>query len=74
MTDEARPYFEALEQAGVILPDGKASALKVNQIWDHAEDWWNSRDIQEARTAWCHEYARTAASWWWPWIKTLWKI
>ncbi|MCX5829753.1 MAG: LIC12162 family protein [Deltaproteobacteria bacterium] len=74
IADGARPYFEALEQAGVILPDAETAALKVNQIWDHVEDWWKGRDIQEARAAWCHEYARSERFWWYSWIKTLWKI
>jgi len=74
IADSARPYFEALEQAGVILPDGETAALKVNQIWDNMENWWKGHDIQEARAAWCHEYARAERFWWWPWIRTLWKI
>ncbi len=74
IADEARPYFAALEQAGVILPDAEAAAQRVNQIWDHVEDWWKGHEIQEARAAWCHEYARTDKFWWRSWIKTLWRI
>jgi putative transferase (TIGR04331 family) len=74
IADSARPYFDALEQAGVIQRDGETAARKVNEIWDHVEDWWNSRDIQAARAAWCQEFARTDRFWWWPWINTLGKI
>lgn len=74
MCRQAVPYFEALENAGVLFQTGQDAAKKVNEIWDDVEGWWNQEQIQKARKDWCYQYARTNKFWWWEWTKELWKM
>lgn len=72
--EDAASYFKMLEDSGVIYHDGESAAEKVNMIWDHVEDWWNSDGVQKARKTWCWQYARTNRSWWWEWMKAIWRV
>jgi putative transferase (TIGR04331 family) len=74
MCKEAAPYFQALEDAGVIFPNGKAAAQKVNEIWEDIPGWWQQPDVQKARREWNHQFARAHKQWWWEWLTTLWKM
>jgi len=74
MCRQATPYFEALRKAGVFFETGKAAAEQVNKIWDDVQGWWMQPEIQEARKAWCCQYARTSKLWWWEWMRVLWKL
>ncbi len=74
MCKQAAPYFEAFENAGVFFQTGLEAALKVNEIWDDTQGWWNQDKIQKDRRKWCHQYARTNNIWWWEWAKALWKM
>ena len=68
---EAAPYFDALKKCGILFSDAEEAASHVNKIWDDVEGWWNSPDVQNARLAWAHQYARTDRFWWWQWMKAL---
>lgn len=74
MSCQALPYFDALEEAGVFFQTGEDAANKVNDVWEHLEEWWNQESIQSARREWCHRYARTSRFWWAEWARTLWKL
>lgn len=74
MCKQAVPYFEALENTGVLFQAGQDAARKVNQIWDDLKGWWSQEQIQKARKDWCYQYARTSKFWWLEWAKALWKM
>lgn len=74
MCRQAIPFFDALEEAGVLFQTGQDAAQKVNQIWDDVQGWWNQKLIQQARKDWCYQYARTSKFWWCEWAKALWKM
>jgi len=74
MCRQAILYFEALQKAGVFFETGKAAAEQVNKVWDDVQGWWMQSEIQEARNAWCYQYARTSKLWWRDWMRVLWKL
>lgn len=60
LVEEAIPYYELLINAGIVHLTPESAALKVNQVWDDVENWWKSREVQNARENFCHQYARTS--------------
>lgn len=60
LVEEAIPYYELLIKAGIVHLTPESAALKVNQVWDDVEKWWKSREVQNAREIFCHQYARTS--------------
>ena len=56
--ENALPYYEALVEAGIFHLSPESIANKVNSIWDNVEEWWESRQVQEARLKFCRQYAR----------------
>jgi len=55
---EAKKYFMILKKAGVFYEDEKLAAIKINQIWDDVNNWWNSVKVQEAVNFFCDKYSR----------------
>ena len=68
---QAEPHFERFRGAGIVFDSPEAAAAKVAEVWDDVEAWWAGPDIQAARLAFKHEYARTSGVWWWHWMKAL---
>jgi putative transferase (TIGR04331 family) len=60
LVDEAIPYYEILISAGIVHLTPESAANKVNEVWGDVENWWQSSEVQSARTIFCHEYARTS--------------
>lgn len=69
--EEARPYFEALREAGVVHPDPESAARHALRIWDDPEAWWQQPKTRAARAAFVERYARTSADWPRVWTETL---
>ena len=74
MAKQAIPFFDTLENAGILFQKGQDAAKKINEIWDDVESWWSQELVQKARKNWCYQYARTSKFWWWEWIKELWRV
>ena len=54
----ALPYYEQLRQAGILFDSPEAAAQKVSEVWGNVPAWWNSEEVQNARTSFCDRYAR----------------
>ncbi len=54
---ETEQCFAALTQAGIIHPGPLEAAAKAAEVWEHAEDWWQSPNIQKARASVMDRYA-----------------
>ena len=54
----ALPYYEQLRQAGILFASPEAAAQKVSEVWGNVPAWWNSEEVQNARTSFCGRYAR----------------
>lgn len=74
LAPEAVPFFDALAKAGIIYPNAATAAAQVTVVFENATIWWSSADVQIARIAWAHQFARTSKIWWWHWMRTLAKL
>ncbi len=65
---DAEADYELLKHVGILHDTPESAALKVNEIWDDVEGWWQSNDIQEVRKAFSYKYARTSDNWLEKWV------
>lgn len=56
----AQPYFDRLKQVGIFHETSESVSVKVNEIWDNVDGWWNQDDVQEARQVFCDRFARVS--------------
>ena len=54
---EAQEFYSMLEKVGIVHFTPESIASKVNKVWPDLENWWNSTDVQKARTLFCNRYA-----------------
>lgn len=59
LLDEAKPYYELLRAAGILCDSPEQAAEMVASRWDQVSTWWQSKPVQDARGAFCAQYART---------------
>ena len=60
LRDSALPYYQLLIEAGIVHLSSDSVVLKVNEVWDDIDQWWGSKEIQEARNTFCERYARVS--------------
>jgi putative transferase (TIGR04331 family) len=58
LNDQARPYFELLEKAGIFHSTPQSAAKKMIDIWDDVDNWWHSKEIQKVKETFIHQYAK----------------
>lgn len=54
-----RPYYELLRSAGILVETPEQAADFVSSRWDDIGEWWNSCKVQDTRTIFCKQFART---------------
>ena len=59
LRESAKPYYQILLDAGIVHLTAEAVADKVNEVWDDADGWWFSDEVQGARKVFCEQFART---------------
>ena len=55
----AKPYYELLKNAGILFESPEDAAKAVALRWEQVGEWWDSRAVQDARTAFCAQFARS---------------
>jgi putative transferase (TIGR04331 family) len=55
----AKPHYELLRSAGILLDGPELAAQMVAAHWDNLSAWWESKVVQDARKSFCALYART---------------
>jgi len=55
----AKAYYELLRGAGIIADSPEQAAENIAFRWDNISEWWGSKEVQNARKAFCGQYART---------------
>jgi len=55
----AKPYYELLRAANILAETPEQAAEMITLHWNDISGWWNSRKVQDARKAFCEQYART---------------
>jgi putative transferase (TIGR04331 family) len=71
---QALPYFDELKRVGIIHDTAQSAALKVNEISDNIDNWWQQPSVQKARKQFAWRYARTSKQWKKEWIKAIWDL
>ena len=59
LSQEAKPYYELLRNAGILADTPERAAEIIALHWDNIDEWWNSALVQDARSLFCGEYSRT---------------
>ena len=57
LRDDAQAQFDHLRDAGVIFSDPGAAAAQVDRVYDRADEWWGSAEVQAARRAFLDRFA-----------------
>lgn len=55
----AKPYYELLGSVGILHDTPEQAAEMVASVWDNVSEWWLSKKVQDARNAFCTQYAKT---------------
>jgi len=59
LLSSAKPYYALLRNAGILIDTPAHAATLVTERWESIEQWWGSERVQNARKAFCAEYAQT---------------
>jgi putative transferase (TIGR04331 family) len=62
LQESAKPYYEKLQQAEILLDSPESAARKVEEVWNDIPAWWYSEEVQSARKIFCDQYARLSSS------------
>jgi putative transferase (TIGR04331 family) len=57
LNGEAVFYFDKLEKVGIFHKTPESAALMLIKIWPDINDWWESREVQNARSFFCKKYS-----------------
>ena len=56
--DDAKSYYQMLENAGIFTNNAEKAASIVNKNWEDVSKWWFSKITQDARRKFCERYSR----------------
>jgi len=60
LSEQAQSYFDMLESVGIFHATPQSAAQQMTKVWNDVEDWWQSREVQEAREKFIDQYAVTS--------------
>lgn len=69
LRDTAQPFFNELQQAGILHYTPESAAAKVNEIYQDPIAWWQQPEIQNAKDNFCNQFAKTSENWMDEWAK-----
>ena len=55
----AKPYYELLRGAGILVDTPEQAAQMVALHWNDVSEWWESKNVENARKGFCEQYAKT---------------
>lgn len=58
LRNDAIPYYNRLKEVGIFHESPESAAIKVSEIWDDINSWWDQPEIQTARKFFCRRFAR----------------
>ena len=56
LLDSVKPYFSALENAGVFHKTPESAAKHLAKIWDNVDSWWKSEPVVQAVGGFCNKF------------------
>ena len=57
LREEVKPYFEQLKSVGVFHETPESAANQVTTVWDDIASWWESDEVQGARSNFCKQFS-----------------
>lgn len=64
----AQPYYDKLNQTGILHYTPESAAVKVNEIYQDPMAWWQQPAIQNVRDEFCNQFAKTSENWMNEWV------
>jgi putative transferase (TIGR04331 family) len=71
LREEAKPYFDLLEQSGVYHTNVHSLCEKINEVYENVDKWWQSESTQKAVKTFCEKYAFTGEDHIADWVREL---
>ncbi len=71
LSDQARPYFNVLSEAGIYHNNWKSAVDFINTVGKDPLSWWYSATVQNARKHYCDRYLQYSKSWKKEWKRIL---
>ncbi|MFZ5993911.1 MAG: LIC12162 family transferase [Thermodesulfobacteriota bacterium] len=71
VSEEAEPYLENLQKAGILYYNPESAAQKVTEVFNAPGTWWYSDTVQAARKEFVDYFAVSAENWLDLWEKEL---
>jgi len=72
--DDVSDYFNLLEEVNIFYQDAVQAAKFINRLLateNGIDDWWCSKEVQNARAKYCYTFARTSDRFIIEWAKTI---
>jgi putative transferase (TIGR04331 family) len=54
---EVKEYFDLLESVGIFHKSPSSAAKKLEEVWDNIPEWWDSKEVQNARNIFCKNFS-----------------
>lgn len=58
LREDAKPYFDAIRNVGILHDTPESAAAKVSEVWDDVQGWWLQDSIQDVRLFFCERFSR----------------
>jgi putative transferase (TIGR04331 family) len=58
INSDAKPYYDELISVGILHQTPDSAAMKIEEIWNDVESWWESEEIQNVRIRFCSRFSR----------------
>ncbi len=68
---DAKPYYDRLRVAGILLDTPEEAAERVSDLYDDPLSWWQQEHVQGARQAFVDRYARADINWLAEWVREI---
>ena len=63
LRQNVQPYFDRLRKVGILHDTPESAAIKVNEIYEDPESWWQRPEIQNAKNDFCQQFAYSSENW-----------
>lgn len=74
LAEESKVYFQRLVEAKILHKSPEKAAEHLNSIASNVEDWWQSENVQGARSGWCEQYGLRRRLWSFDWLKAIFRL
>ena len=58
----AIPYYNILKDSKIFFENSAEAAKHINNIWDHVDDWWKNKKVQNAVSLFCDKFSKRKES------------